>query len=143
MLPNLRVSTAVPVLALVLSWPVLAQAPAEPAPMQETQEIQEPAPAPPPENAAAAQAPAPVETPEMDAGVWEPDRPEPDSVEKIREYTTAPEFLPETVSYVPDSDMVPSPTKFLGHLAGAPDELSRVAQVHGYFRALDEASDRV
>ena len=74
---------------------------------------------------------------------WLPDRPEPGSVEKIREYTTAPEYLPESVSYVPDSEMVPSPTKVLGHLAGAPDELSRVADVHGYFRRLSEASDRV
>ncbi len=74
---------------------------------------------------------------------WLPDRPEAGSVEKIREYTTAPEFLPESVSYVPDSDSVPSPTEVLGHLAGAPDELSRVADVHGYFRRLDETSDRV
>jgi zinc carboxypeptidase len=74
---------------------------------------------------------------------WLPDRPEPGSVEKIREYTTAPEYLPESVSYVPDSDTVPSPTEVLGHLVGAPDELSRVADVHGYFRRLDEASDRV
>src|SRR5262245_47116789 len=54
---------------------------------------------------------------------WLPDRPEPESVEKIRKYTTAPEFLPESVSYVPDSDTVPSPTKVLNHLARAPDEL--------------------
>jgi hypothetical protein len=74
---------------------------------------------------------------------WLPDRPEPESVEKIKEYTTAPEFLPESVSYVPDSETVPSPTKVLGHLVGAPDELSRVADVHGYFRRLDETSDRV
>jgi hypothetical protein len=74
---------------------------------------------------------------------WLPDRAEAGSVEQIREYTTAPEFLPESVSYVPDSDTVPSPTEVLGHLAGAPDELSRVADVHGYFRRLDEASDRV
>jgi len=74
---------------------------------------------------------------------WLPDRPEPGSVEKIKEYTTAPEYLAESVSYVSDSDTVPSPTKVLGHLVGAPDELSRVADVHGYFRRLDEASDRV
>ncbi|MFL6193916.1 MAG: M14 family zinc carboxypeptidase [Thermoanaerobaculia bacterium] len=76
-------------------------------------------------------------------GPWAPDRPEPGSVEKIKEFTTGPEFLPESVAYVPDSDTVPSPTKALGHLAGAPDELSRVADVHNYFRKLDEASDRV
>jgi hypothetical protein len=76
-------------------------------------------------------------------GPWFPDRPEPGSVEKIKEYTTAPEYLPESVSYVPDSDAVPSPTKALGHLAGAPDELSRVADVHGYFRRLAQATPRV
>jgi hypothetical protein len=64
-------------------------------------------------------------------------------VEKIKEYTTAPEYLPESVAYVPDSATVPSPTKGLGHLAGAPDELSRVADIHGYFRKLAAASDRV
>src|SRR5207253_3195298 len=74
---------------------------------------------------------------------WAPDVPEPGSVEKIREYTTAPEYLAESVSYVPESARVPSPTKALGHLAGAPDELSRVADVHGYFRKLAAATDRV
>src|SRR6185312_11887876 len=77
------------------------------------------------------------------AADWAPDLPEPGSVEKIKEYTTAPEFLPESVAYVPDSATVPSPTKVLGHLVGAPDELSRVADVHGYLRKLAAASDRV
>jgi hypothetical protein len=77
------------------------------------------------------------------ASSWAPDRAEPGSVEKIKEYTTAPEFLPESVAYVPDSDTVPSPTKALGHLAGAPDELSRVKDVHDYFRKLAQATDRV
>jgi hypothetical protein len=76
-------------------------------------------------------------------GSWAPDVPEPGSVEKIKEHTTAPEYLAESVSYVPDSAAVPSPTKALGHLAGAPDELSRVADVHGYFRKLAAATDRV
>ncbi|HEX3556886.1 MAG TPA: M14 family zinc carboxypeptidase [Thermoanaerobaculia bacterium] len=75
--------------------------------------------------------------------LWAPDRAEPGSVEKIKEYTTAPEFLPESVAYVPDSATVPSPAKVLGHLVGAPDELSRVADVHGYFRKLAAATDRV
>ncbi|HYX26735.1 MAG TPA: M14 family zinc carboxypeptidase, partial [Thermoanaerobaculia bacterium] len=77
------------------------------------------------------------------ADLWAPDRPEPGSVEKIKEYTTAPEYLPESVAYVPDSATVPSPSKVLGHLVGAPDELSRVADVHGYFRRLAAATDRV
>jgi hypothetical protein len=94
-------------------------------------------PAPPaPEPAAAAPAAGP-------AGSWAPDRPEPGSVEKIKEFTTAPEYLPESVAYVPDSDTVPSPTKALGHLVGAPDELSRVKDVHDYFRRLAQATDRV
>ncbi|HEX2222884.1 MAG TPA: M14 family zinc carboxypeptidase, partial [Thermoanaerobaculia bacterium] len=80
---------------------------------------------------------------EEDSGRYAPDRPEAGSVEAIRRFTTDPRFLPETVAYVPDSDTVPSPTEVLGHLAGAPDELSRTADVHGYFRRLDEASDRV
>lgn len=74
---------------------------------------------------------------------WGPDRPEPGSVERIREYTTAPRFLPRSVAYVPESDVVPSPTDVLGRLPGAPDELSRVAEIHGYFRRLAEASGRV
>jgi hypothetical protein len=81
--------------------------------------------------------PAPQENP------WAPDRPEPGSVEKIREHTTEARFLPEAVAYVPDSDTVPSPTETLGRIVGTPGELSRVAEIHGYFRKLDEASDRV
>lgn len=87
--------------------------------------------------------PAPDAPAVEDAGFYAPDRPEAGSVEAIRRFTTDPRFLPETVAYVPDSDTVPSPTEVLGHLAGAPDELSRTADVHGYFRRLDEASDRV
>jgi hypothetical protein len=74
---------------------------------------------------------------------YAPDIPEPRSIEQIREFTTSDEFLPSSVSYVPDSDTVPSPTDVLGHLAGAPNELSRTEQVHGYFRQLAEASRRV
>jgi hypothetical protein len=74
---------------------------------------------------------------------WAPDRAEPGSVEKIREYTTEARFLPETVAYVPDSDTVPSPADVLGRIVGTPGELSRVPEIYGYFRKLDEASDRV
>jgi hypothetical protein len=74
---------------------------------------------------------------------WAPDRAEPGSVEKIREYTTEARFLPETVAYVPDSDTVPSPADVLGRITGTPGELSRVSEIYGYYRKLDEASDRV
>ncbi len=91
---------------------------------------------------APAGAPA-AEAPGTAANAFSPDRPEPGSVEKIREYTTAPEYLAESVAYVPDSATVPSPGKVLGHLVGAPDELSRTAQIYDYYRRLAQATDRV
>jgi hypothetical protein len=80
---------------------------------------------------------------ESTLGSVAPDVPEPGSVEAIREHTTAPEYLPSTVAYVPDSPDVPSPAEVLGRLVGTPNELSRVDEIHGYMRRLDEASDRV
>jgi len=74
---------------------------------------------------------------------YAPDTPEPGSVEAIAEATTDPKFLSPWVAYVPDSPDVPSPTDFLGHIAGAPGELSHTADVYGYFRALAAASPRV
>src|SRR5262245_25130404 len=72
-----------------------------------------------------------------------PDKPEPGSVEKIREYTTDPKYLPASVACIPEASGVPSPSDLLGHIAGAPGELSDTATVIKYFRALDAASDRV
>ena len=89
--------------------------------------------------ALAAQEPASL----PDDNPWAPDVPEPGSVERIREYTTEPRFLAETVAYVPESETVPSPGDVLGRIVGTPDELSRVSEIHGYYRRLDEASDRV
>jgi len=97
----------------------------------------QPPPPPPPIPAPAPDVSIPV------SGDWSPDRAEPGSVEKIKEYTTAPEFLPETVAYVPDSATVPSPTKALGRLAGSPNELHKSGEVNGYFKQLAAASDRV
>ncbi len=74
---------------------------------------------------------------------YAPDRPEPGSVERIREYTTGAEYLPPSVAYVPDSDTVPSPREVLGHEAGAPEELSDTRTVYRYFRKLAAASPRV
>ncbi|HYN19829.1 MAG TPA: M14 family zinc carboxypeptidase, partial [Thermoanaerobaculia bacterium] len=90
-----------------------------------------------------AQEPVPPPAPIPENAFWLPDQPEPGSVEKIREYTTEPRFLAEPVAYVPESDTVPSPGDVLGRIVGTPNELSRVAEVHGYFRRLDEASARV
>ena len=86
---------------------------------------------------APAQSQAPAPNP------YAPDTPEPGSVEAIARFTTEPRFLSPWVAYVPASSTVPSPTKYLGRVVGAPGELSRTAQIYGYLRALDEASDRV
>ena len=71
------------------------------------------------------------------------DKPEPGSVEAIANATTEPRFLSPWVSYVPDSPDVPSPTDYLGHIVGAPGELTSTARIYGYYRALAAASPRV
>jgi hypothetical protein len=78
-----------------------------------------------------------------DPDPYAPDAIEPGSVDAIREATTEERFLNPWVSYVPESPDVPSPTDVLGHIAGAPGELSRTSQIYGYMRALAKASPRV
>src|ERR671916_2876064 len=74
---------------------------------------------------------------------YAPDTAEPGSVEAIARFTTEPRFLSPWVAYVPESGRVPSPTKYLGHVVGAPGELSNTSKVYGYMRQLDRASERV
>jgi len=62
--------------------------------------------------------------PSAETSRWAPDVAEPGSVEAIASVTTDSRFVSPWVAYVPDSKTVPSPTRFLGHLAGAPGELS-------------------
>ncbi len=71
------------------------------------------------------------------------DVPEPESSEAIAKATTDPRFLSPWVSYVPEVPGVPSPTKYLGHIVGAPGELSNTTKVYGYYRALAAATRRV
>ena len=71
------------------------------------------------------------------------DTPEPGSAEAIARFTTDPRFLNAWIASVPDSATVPSPSDFLGHVAGAAGELTRSARIHAYFRALAAASPRV
>jgi hypothetical protein len=73
----------------------------------------------------------------------DPDIPEPGSIEAIAAATTEERFSSPWVSYVPESATVPSPTDYLGHIVGAPGELSDTKQIYGYLRALAEASPRV
>ncbi len=61
----------------------------------------------------------------------------------IREATTGPQFMTDLVDHLPASATVPSPKKFLGYIAGAPDHLTYAEDVHAYMRALAAASPRV
>src|SRR5690349_19502617 len=72
-----------------------------------------------------------------------PDVAEPGSAQAIAAATTEPRFLSSWVASVPDDPKVPSPTDYLGHIAGASGELSRTAQIYGYYRALAAATPRV
>jgi hypothetical protein len=77
------------------------------------------------------------------ASAQAPDTPEPGSREAIAAATTEPRFLSPWTSSVPDHPTIPSPTKFLGHIVGAPGELTRTDKLYGYYRALAAASPRV
>jgi hypothetical protein len=72
-----------------------------------------------------------------------PDVPEPGSAEAIAAATTETRFLSPWVSSVPDDPKVPSPTEHLGHIVGAPGELSRTDLIYAYYRKLAAATDRV
>ena len=56
---------------------------------------------------------------------------------------TEPRFLSPWVADVPDHPTIPSPSDFLGHIAGAPGELTRTEKIYGYYRALAAGTHRV
>ena len=72
-----------------------------------------------------------------------PDTAEPGSIAAIAEFTSEPRFLNDWVAYVPASDSVASPADFLGHVIGAPGELTRPEKVAEYARNLAASSPRV
>lgn len=74
---------------------------------------------------------------------YAPDTAEPGSAEAIAKFTTDRHFGNPWVAYIPDSSTVPSPTRYLGHIVGAPGELSSTAKIYGYFRELAKATGRV
>jgi hypothetical protein len=63
--------------------------------------------------------------------------------EKIKQYTTQPSFLTELVDHLPASDKVPTPEKFLGYIAGAPEKLTYAKDVYRYMREVARTSPRV
>jgi hypothetical protein len=92
---------------------------------------------PPPQAPSPTPPAAPAENP------YAPDIPEPGSVEAIAKFTTEPRFGSPWVAYVPASDTVVSPTRYLGRIVGAAGELTSVPRIYGYFRKLAETSLRV
>src|SRR5580698_9413490 len=52
----------------------------------------------------------------------------------IHKYTTDKAFISPLVDYLPASKTVPTPTKVLGDIAGAPDMLPYAEDVYKYFR---------
>ncbi|MEO8195354.1 MAG: M14 family zinc carboxypeptidase [Thermoanaerobaculia bacterium] len=66
-----------------------------------------------------------------------------DATERIRRYTTAPDFNSPLTDYLPASQSVPAPQVVLGDVAGAPGILPYSADVHRYFRLLAAATPRV
>lgn len=63
--------------------------------------------------------------------------------QKILEYTTDERFVNPMVDHLPASADVPSPLEYFGSIIGAPGILHETSEIYGYFRALDEASDRL
>jgi hypothetical protein len=61
----------------------------------------------------------------------------------IHKYTTDPTFTSPLVDYLPASKTVPTPSKVLGDVSGAPDMLPYAEDVYKYFRLLSAASPRV
>ena len=72
-----------------------------------------------------------------------PDTPEPGSVQAIAAATTDPHFISPLVSFIPQSNSVPSPEKFFGRIMGAPGELTGTTKAYAYARTLAAASPRV
>lgn len=62
---------------------------------------------------------------------------------RIKEYTTEPFFLPKSVDHLPASKTVPTPEKFFGTIAGAPNVLHHSKPLADYLRALEKTSKRI
>lgn len=65
------------------------------------------------------------------------------SNEKIKEYTTSPRFLPESVLNLPDDPKIPSPRKFFGDIIGAPGVMHRTEDIYKYYKKLAETSSLI
>ncbi len=77
------------------------------------------------------------------ASAQSPDVAEPGASEAIAAATTDSHYISPSVSYIPQSNTVPSPEKFFGRIMGAPGELVGTEKAYAYARALAAASPRV
>ena len=68
---------------------------------------------------------------------------EQDYTDHIKKYTTEPYFNSPLTDYLPASKTVPTPTKVLGDVSGAPGMLPYAEDVYKYFRLLAASSPRV
>ena len=59
---------------------------------------------------------------------------------KIKEYTTDPRFLPESVLNLVVDKKTPSPLEYFGDIIGAPGVMHRTPEIYAYFRKLAEVS---
>ena len=62
---------------------------------------------------------------------------------KIKEHLQDARITTELVDHLPASSTVPTPLKFFGRIVGTPGELTYARDIHRYFQALDQASERV
>src|SRR5688572_1573347 len=62
---------------------------------------------------------------------------------KIKEHLQDPRISTELVDHLPASDTIPTPLKFFGRVIGTPGELTYAKDIHRYYEALDQASDRI
>ena len=63
--------------------------------------------------------------------------------DKIKQYTTEPYFNSPLTDYLPASKTVPTPSKVLGDVSGAPGILPYAEDVYKYFRLLEKSTPRV
>ncbi len=66
-----------------------------------------------------------------------------EATQKIKEYTTDPQYLTPLVDHLPASENVPAPHEILGYVTGAPGHMTYYRDIVGYYRKLEEASGRV
>src|SRR5512140_2890197 len=59
---------------------------------------------------------------------------------KIKEYLQDARISTELVDHLPASSKVPTPLKFLGRIVGTPGELTHVADIHRYLKAVADAA---